>query len=98
MLSCFGLSAIVRVVLDHNNVFCLQAFLALGDIELYPLTFFQVAVAITYDSVEVDEYIFAFCAFNKTVAFTTIEYCLVKHGFQIKKISICIRTFVNQAL
>jgi hypothetical protein len=67
----------LQTVLDHNNVFCLQAFLALGNGKLYALALFQVFVAITNDSVEMYEYIFAFCTLNETVPFATIEplYC-----------------------
>jgi hypothetical protein len=63
----------IATVLDDSDVLGLQAFLALRNGELYALSFFQIAVTITNDGIEVDEYIFATCTFNETVAFATIE-------------------------
>jgi hypothetical protein len=64
----------LKIVLDHNNILCLRAFLTLCDRELYALAFFQVAVtAIISECAEVHENIRAFCSFNETVAFATIE-------------------------
>jgi hypothetical protein len=59
--------------LDYNDVLCLQAFLALRNVELYALAFFQIAISIANDGVVMDKYIFAFCALNESVAFATIE-------------------------
>jgi hypothetical protein len=59
--------------LDGDYVLRLEAFLALDNGKFYTLAFFQVAVSVANDGVEMDEYIFAFFAFNKTVAFATIE-------------------------
>jgi hypothetical protein len=41
---------LLQVDLDHNYVFCLQAFFALRDSELYTLAFFQIAVTFTMGS------------------------------------------------
>jgi hypothetical protein len=51
MLSRFWFYVLLQVDLDHNYVFCLQAFFALRDSELYSLAFFQIAVTFTNDSV-----------------------------------------------
>jgi hypothetical protein len=79
----------LQIVLDHNNVLCLRAFLALRNRELYALAFFQVTVTtIISERAEMNENIRAICAFNETVAFATIEpfdcaLYSVRHGLEL---------------
>ena len=60
-------SGLLSAVLEHNNVFCLRAFLSLHNVELYPLAFFQIAVTtIVSEGAKMYENIRAFCTFNET--------------------------------
>src|SRR3990172_10634193 len=60
--------------LDHNNVFCLQPFLALHNSELYALAFFQVAVTtVIGKGAEMHEHVRTFRALNETETFAAIE-------------------------
>jgi hypothetical protein len=67
-------SGLLQVVLDDYNVFCLQAFLALRNCELYALAFFQVAVpAIVGEGAEMHKNIRAFRTLDETETLTAIE-------------------------
>jgi hypothetical protein len=66
----FGL-AIVALQLD--DVLGLQAFLATHDGELNALAFFQAAVTVADDGIEVDEDIIALRPLNETIAFAGVE-------------------------
>src|SRR5215467_470201 len=44
---------------DGHDVFCLGSLLALGDVELDLLPFFQAAIAVAGDRAEVHEYVLA---------------------------------------
>jgi hypothetical protein len=63
--------------LDRFYVFCLKAFRALRDIELYSLAFLQAAEAARLNRREMDENIFAILAADEAKAFGVVKplYC-----------------------
>lgn len=67
------LFSLFRKILEYDDVLSLQALGAFSNCELYALSFFQIAVTITNDGIEMDEDVFALCTGNETVAFATIE-------------------------
>ena len=63
--------------LDRFYVFCLKAFRALRDIELYGLAFLQAAKAARLNRREMHEYIFAILTADEAKAFSVVKplYC-----------------------
>ena len=57
----------------YGHVACLQALLALLDVELDPLPLFQVPEAITLDSGEMDKDILAFLLRYEPIALASVE-------------------------
>jgi hypothetical protein len=66
----FGLAF---VALQFDDVLGLQAFLATHDGEFNALAFFQAAVTVADDGIEVDEDIIALRPLNETIAFAGVE-------------------------
>jgi hypothetical protein len=73
MLTHQGFMVKSALLVYNDNVASLGALGALLDSELDALTLFEVAVTVALDGGEVDENVRATFAFDKTVAFATVE-------------------------
>ena len=60
---------VLQSVLESNNFFSLQAFLALHNFEFYALAFFKILEAIAPDGAIVDKYVVCALTADKTKAF-----------------------------
>ena len=87
---------IVCVRLDGPDVFCLEAFGALGDVELDGLAFLQAAKAARLDSRKMHEHVVARLAADKAEAFGIVKpfHCSLFHcvtcfycGFLLRRIA-----------
>ena len=76
-----GLLSILGSLLQNLNILRLQAFRALGHVELHRLTFLEATEALRLDGREMNEYIFAILAGDKTKTLSIVKplYCSLFH-------------------